>query len=291
MSRQDIRFESDGVQCAGWFYQAQAEGACPCVVMAHGLAAIKEMGLAAYAERFAQAGYHVLVFDYRHFGESGGEPRQLLDIQKQQRDWHAAIRYARQHDQVDEKQIVLWGTSLSGGHVMAVAAGDAAVAAVISQVPHAHGLGSGLAGGLIHSLRLTIHGLWDALGALAGRDMHTINAVGKPGELALLAAPGDDEGYMRLLPDGQAFDKRMAARFVLSITTYSPGKYLRNLAMPVLMQVAQHDTSTPAYAAVKAAQNARTVTIKFHSCTHFDPYVEPLFDTIIAEQLEFLAAR
>ena len=50
---------------------------------AHGLAGVKEMRLDAYAERFCAAGLACLVFDYRHFGESAGEPRQLLDIQRQ----------------------------------------------------------------------------------------------------------------------------------------------------------------------------------------------------------------
>ena len=63
--------------------------------MAHGLAAVKEMRLDAYAERFAAKGYHVLVFDYRHFGGSEGSPRQLLDIGKQHADWAAAVDYAQ----------------------------------------------------------------------------------------------------------------------------------------------------------------------------------------------------
>ena len=46
--------------------------------MAHGFSGVREQRLDAYAERFAQAGLAVLVFDYRHFGASGGEPRQLL---------------------------------------------------------------------------------------------------------------------------------------------------------------------------------------------------------------------
>ena len=61
--------------------------------MAHGLSGVKEMRLYAYAEKFAHAGYNVFIFDYRHFGESSGEPRQLLDINKQHQDWSAAVRH------------------------------------------------------------------------------------------------------------------------------------------------------------------------------------------------------
>ena len=58
----------------------EGAGPHPCVVMAHGFSAVREQRLDAYAERFAAAGLAVLVFDYRHFGASQGEPRQLLSI-------------------------------------------------------------------------------------------------------------------------------------------------------------------------------------------------------------------
>lgn len=92
-----MTFVVDGTRCSGWWYPAADGGddadassddrRRPCVVMAHGLAAVKEMRLDAYAERFAAAGMFVFVFDYRGFGSSEGEPRQLLDIDAQHADW------------------------------------------------------------------------------------------------------------------------------------------------------------------------------------------------------------
>ena len=76
-----------------------------------------------------------MAFDYRHFGASEGEPRQLLSIAGQQEDYHAAIAFARSQEGIDPERIVLWGTSFSGGHVVPVAVADGRVAAVISQVP------------------------------------------------------------------------------------------------------------------------------------------------------------
>ncbi len=76
----DVEFRSDDAICRGWLYLPQSAQPSPVIVMAHGLGAIREMRLDAYAERFAAAGYTCLVFDYRHFGASDGEPRQLLDI-------------------------------------------------------------------------------------------------------------------------------------------------------------------------------------------------------------------
>ncbi|HSN80151.1 MAG TPA: alpha/beta hydrolase, partial [Rhodoferax sp.] len=78
-----ISFDSEGVKCASLLYMPESASPVPCVVMAHGFSGVKEQRLPAYAERFAQNGMAVLLFDYRHFGESGGEPRQLLSIARQ----------------------------------------------------------------------------------------------------------------------------------------------------------------------------------------------------------------
>ena len=62
---------------------------------AHGFSGTREDGLAPFAERFAAAGLAALVFDYRGFGDSGGEPRQWLDVRRQRQDWAAAIAFVR----------------------------------------------------------------------------------------------------------------------------------------------------------------------------------------------------
>lgn len=79
--RQNIEFPSKGLLCRGWLYvpDSLAEGqTAPGIVMAHGFACVKEMGLAGFAERFAKAGFVTLVFDYRFWGESEGEPRNQI---------------------------------------------------------------------------------------------------------------------------------------------------------------------------------------------------------------------
>ena len=88
--RQDVTLPGE---LAAWLWHP--EGATGCVVLGHGLSAVRDQRLPAYAERFADAGLAALLFDYRHFGASGGEPRQLLDIQRQLEDWRTALAYAR----------------------------------------------------------------------------------------------------------------------------------------------------------------------------------------------------
>ncbi len=73
----------------------------PCVVMAHGFGGTRTARLDAFAERFAAAGLAAVVFDYRYFGDSTGEPRQLIDIKRQIDDWRAAVAFTRTLPEVD----------------------------------------------------------------------------------------------------------------------------------------------------------------------------------------------
>lgn len=57
----------------------------------------------------------MLAFDYRHFGTSGGEPRQLLDINKQLEDWRSALSFVRTQKDVVQSKIVIWGHHLVVG--------------------------------------------------------------------------------------------------------------------------------------------------------------------------------
>jgi predicted alpha/beta hydrolase len=89
--REKVSFVSGGVACAAWHYPGTNGG---CVVMTGGFAVTKEPGTDRFAERFNAAGFSVLAFDYRNFGESAGEPRQVARIPGQLDDWRVAIAYA-----------------------------------------------------------------------------------------------------------------------------------------------------------------------------------------------------
>jgi uncharacterized protein len=290
VTRQDVAFESHGVTCRGWFYPAsEPDALAPCVVMAHGLAGVKEMRLDAYAERFAAAGMHVLVFDYRHFGASDGEPRQLLDVKRQHQDWVGAVSYARARPDVDASRVALWGTSFSGGHVMTVAR-QLEPTAVVAQVPHVSGPRSVRELGVRHVLRLTGHGLRDVAGAVRGRAPHHVAAAGRPGGLAIMTAPEAIE-YLDLVPAGVAFDDRVAARFALTVPFYSPGRALRRLSVPVLVQVGLRDQITPPRPAIETADKAPCARLSCYDVGHFAPYAGEYFETFVSEQTAFLTTH
>src|SRR4051795_7218877 len=95
MSRKDLTFTSGDDTCAAWFYPAATDRASrPIIVMAHGLTGTRRDRFGAFAERFAAAGIAALVFDYRCFGDSTGEP-DLYQPSRQLDDWRAAIAFGR----------------------------------------------------------------------------------------------------------------------------------------------------------------------------------------------------
>src|SRR5512134_341413 len=179
MARSEITFTSSGQRCAAWLYVPDgATEPLPCVVMAHGFGGTRSDGLPAFAERFVGAGLAALVFDYRHFGDSEGEPRQLIDIAKQLEDWTAAIAYARTRPEVDGARIALWGSSFSGGHVVPTAVRDGQVRAVVSQGPFADGPRQVASFSPALNLKVTFHALRDQLRALFRRPPHYVPIVG-----------------------------------------------------------------------------------------------------------------
>ncbi|MBI5957793.1 MAG: alpha/beta hydrolase, partial [Chloroflexi bacterium] len=83
-------------------------------------------------ERFAAAGFVVLVFDYRHYGSSGGEPRNHLVPHDQQQDIRNAVTWLRAQPEVDPDRVGGWGVSLGGSHMLAAGAYDRRLKAVVS---------------------------------------------------------------------------------------------------------------------------------------------------------------
>jgi dienelactone hydrolase len=291
-SRTDVRFDSGGALCAAYLYRpdADADGPAerPAIVMAHGFSATRDERLPAYAERFADAGYVVLVFDYRHFGASEGEPRQLLDIGRQHADYRAALAYVRGLDGVDPERVVLWGSSFSGGHVLAVGATDPRVAAVIAQVPYVDSVPTLRKVPLRNLLGITAAGVRDQVGALLGRDAHLIPAVAPPGGFAVMTAPEAEPGFAAIQGPETRWQNGVAARLGLRLPLYRPGRAAARIQAPVLVAVGDEDETTPPEPAAKVAAAAPRGELVRYPVGHFDVYLGEPFERAIADQLEFL---
>jgi hypothetical protein len=101
---------ASGEMIEAWVYQPEGSGPHPAVVMAHGIGGIKAGGLAPFAERFREEGF-AIAFDYRNFGGSGGQPREVLSVPRQRADYSTVIGWASEQPYVDTRQIIAWGTS------------------------------------------------------------------------------------------------------------------------------------------------------------------------------------
>lgn len=286
VERRDVSFDSGGKRCAAWLYQPA--GATACVILAHGWTGVREQRLDAFAERFAEAGVAALVFDYRHFGSSEGEPRSLIDVASQQADWRAAIAYARSLEGIGWDRIALWGTSFSGGHVIEVGAGDRRIAAVIALVPFVDGFGNLLRLGKLHAARLTLAGLRDRLGALAGRPPYMLPSVGPPGSLAVMTSPDAEPGFMALNPPGLRWPNEGAARIALTIALYRPTSKVADIRCPILFGIGDADVITPPDLAARAAAKAPRAEVRHYPGGHFDQYVGEGFERSVADQADFL---
>jgi dienelactone hydrolase len=147
---------SEGVRLQAELFslKALAGKQLPTIIMAHGWG-----GTAANFRRdaidLAGAGYLVITFDYRGWGQSDGriiltvppdkkdgrrftaqvlELREYIDPIEQTTDWFNVINWAMAEPMVDKNRIGLRGSSYSGGHVFYVAAHDPRVKAIVSQV-------------------------------------------------------------------------------------------------------------------------------------------------------------
>ena len=288
MQREDVWFNSGSDRISAWLYRPASDGDAPLLVMAHGLGAVRTMRLDAYAERFCEAGYACLVFDYRNFGDSEGAPRQLLDIRMQLQDWTVAVAYARTLPGIDPNRIGLWGTSFGGGHVIATAARLPGIAAVVSQCPFTDSIAS--------------------LGAMEPADQRSHHRVSgarpdhrplrrdagdgadrrHPGEVALMTAPDAYPGFLGLVPDGVELRNEVAARIGLKLLPYRPGRLAAKVPCPILFCVCETDTVAPSGPTRRYAATAPRGEIKLYPEGHFEIYVGDAFERVLADQLEFL---
>ena len=281
-------FTSKGVRCAGTLYLPDGKGRPPVVIMAHGLGAERAFRLPAFAERFVKEGIAAYLFDYRCFGDSDGEPRNLINPWRHVNDWLAAIAHVRSLPDVDTSRVALWGSSFSGGHVVAVAAKSKGIAAIVSQVPFVNGPSLLRLFSVSFVLGATINGLRDLFRMLTFRRPHLVPIVGKPDTFALMNTPDSWEGYTGLIPKGSAWKNECPARICLEIINYRPIGYARRVACPALFVIAEKDSLVDWRDVVKTADRIANAEKMVLASGHFEPYTGELFEKVSARETEFL---
>lgn len=289
VTREDVYFPSGDDLCAGWLYLPDGVESPPVVILGHGFGATREMRLDAFAERFAAAGVAALAFTYRHFGDSGGEPRQLLSIRRQLADWDAAIDYVKNRADLDGERVAVWGSSFGGGHAITVASRHPELRAAVAQCPFTDGLASARALGPVGTMRLLPVVGRDYLAKIAGRQPVRIAVAGEPRARAIMNAPDALPGYLALVPEGTQFVNGVAARIATTAMFYRPGRAAKHVKLPILFCVCDHDSVTPPAQTLAYARTAPMGEIKTYAAGHFDIYLGEPFGEAVADQIEFLS--
>lgn len=287
MRIESVEFRVGGDVLRGDLYRPEGETRPPMVVMGHGFGAERRFRLPAFAERLCAAGLAVLLFDYRGFGDSQGMPRGLVDPGRHLADFAAAVRRARELEQIDGSRLALWGTSFGGGHALVTAARLPGIAAVVAQVPHVDGLASALRYPPHLLPGATWRALRDLAGAALGREPVRAPIVGRVG-VRCLAAPDCHDGYRRLVPAGAVWQEDVPARILLTILAYRPIRAVRRIQAPVLIVAAERDSLIPFAATRRTARRIAHCQFEALPIGHFDLYEGPWFEKSIALQVVFL---
>jgi dienelactone hydrolase len=280
INRKDLHFASDRDMCAAWLYPAADDpDKAPVIVMAHGLSGTRRDRLGAFAERFAATGIAALVFDYRGFGDSEGEP-DLFEPERQLGDWRAAIAFARSLPGIDVGRVATFGSSLGGGNALAAASEDPSVAAAISQVP------------FLDRQSQTYRGhpeVAQEMLAVAREGGH-LPAVGQPHEAAFIRAPGAEAGWRHVVAIGEhsRWRNRVSAAWLLG-PPYSPTRHTATLHCPWLVCVAGNDQVAKPRPVIDAARRAPYGELRVYpGVDHFDIYDGPEHEAVVADELGFL---
>ena len=129
------------------------------------------------------------------------------------------------------------------------------------------------------------------VGAFLGRPPYRTAAVGYPGDIAMMTSAGAAELVERMAGDKREellAENDVAARIALRIPFYSPGRKATDITAPTLVQLAKRDDVTPYAKAQRIVARIPRGEVHSYDCSHFEPYLDPHFDGIVADQIAFL---
>lgn len=281
-----LEFFVENTVCVGYLYlPGAASRSLPLVVMGHGFSGTQQGSLAQTASDFAAQGFAVWTFDYRGFGESGGEPRQVIDLPSQLADWHAAIEFARSFSEIDTRKIFLWGSSLSGGLVVSAAAADPQVAGLVAQVPF-NGFPAKAPGRTIaSSLRLVFAAFYDALRGRLGLSPFYVPVIGPPGTRAIINSEKAEDIIAAM--SSTWWQNRVAPRAILQMSRFRPTDDAPRVKCPALLCVATEDEHTPPKLALELARALPRAEVLEFPASHFEFYDEAYRTRLVSAQLDF----
>ncbi|MDT8696690.1 alpha/beta hydrolase [Acinetobacter baumannii] len=278
----------DQEMIAADFYIPKTNNKSAVIIMAHDFAGLRQFKLIQYAQRFAQAGYAVILFDYRYWGGSTGKPREMISINSQLEDWKTMIQYASTCKFIDNRRIVLWGTSLSGGYALSLASELKNIQAIMVQIPYVDGAETAKLYPLQRYPQALKLSSQDYMGSKMGLNPKRLPVVDQY-KLCFMPTADSYYGYLSIVNPDYYWSGEVPARVFFNLMRYRPIQLVRQINIPVLFIAAQHDSLIPIESSREAATNiAPFVSYHEWDMKHFDIYHGSWFEKAVTTQLEFL---
>jgi uncharacterized protein len=132
-----VRFDSHGARLTGRLYHRGGQG-LPGILVTGSWMTVKEQMPAGYAPLLAEAGFAALTFDFRGFGESEGEPREVESPARKAEDLRAAARFLASHARVDRTKVGALAICASAGYAALAARGESDIRSIAMVAPWLH---------------------------------------------------------------------------------------------------------------------------------------------------------
>ena len=271
MQTASVEFFSEGERISAlWRTPDTVSAPLRAIVQGPGWLGLKDAKLyVRYHEALVEAGFGVLVIDYRGFGDSGGAKE--LSPRVQLEDLVNAVTYLTTRDDVDPDAIGVFGTGgTGGGNAILLAAADDRVRAAVSQVPVADGED------WLHRMRSESDWLEFLSSLETDRKERTITGKGRRvhprEEIMVPTAERRTTTVKADVDDKIPSDVSLAAAD--EILAYKPIAAAQTLQTPLLVIGVEGDATTPtdhAVALYEAARGPKKLVMQRHT-THYAAY-------------------
>ncbi len=268
---------------------ATAESPVPGIVMSHGFSATRKMGLPAFAQAFAAAGFAVALYDHRCLGQSGGEPRFNINPWLQTLDMRSVLDWVAERAEIDANRLALWGSSFSGGESIVLGSVDQRVKAVIANAPFAGtgGLDASTTDAKFAEIVEVINGATPPPSGTRIGPMAVVRPEGSQ-EPAFLDQPESADWFLSRGP-GTGWENTFTVEFSAE-PSFDPMVCVSKIApRALLMNVATEDRVAPTATALEAFEHAgEPKQLAMFEGHHFSDYDGEIRDHSIATMLAFL---
>lgn len=272
MRTEEVSWYSEGLRISGLLRTPDEEqGPYRAIVQGPGWLGLKDAALyVRYHEALTAAGFAVLIFDYRGFGDSEGD-RGIISPSAQLRDLHNAVTYLTTRDDVLADAIGVFGSGgTGGGNAVLLAARDDRVRAAVSQLPVADG------GDWLHRMRSEYE--WLAFLSALDEDRRQRVRTGEGRKVhprEEIMVPTAERRATSIKSD---VDTRIPTSVPLScaeeIIAYTPVTEAARLTVPLLVIGVDNDATTPtdhAEAVYAAAAGPKQLVMQRHT-SHYAAY-------------------